>query len=457
MHTPGSRSWRAGLVPTGRPGAHEVRPAALVVVAVAAGALGALGGVALRALVGLLTQVFTGSADPSLHSVGVDLSHPAVPWLGAGVLVAAPVLGGLLQGPVVHRWAPVSARGLGVPEVMLAVARDGGRVPPRVAAVKAYAASVCLGSGGSVGVVGPTVQIGAVLASGAGQLLRLPDHRLRAVVAAGAAAGITGAFDAPLAGALFAVELVLLEISGGALAVLALAVATGVGVGHLLGTGGPLLALPPHTVAGGPALAAVGVLGVAAGATGALFTRFLYATADVCDRLWRGPEWLRPAVGGLLLGGLLLWWPQLYGVGYGAVADALAGRFVLVTLLALVALKILATSLTLGVGGSGGVFAPALFVGAMLGGACGQVVTTVWPGSGTDAAAFTVIGMAAVLAGTVRAPATAVAFVVEVLAVPDLLAALLVAVLLAAVTSRLLCADTVYTRKLTRRGVALHR
>ena len=198
------------------------------------------------------------------------------------------------------------------------------------------------------------------------------------------------------------------------------------------------------------------LLGVLAAGAGVGFSRILYLVEDLCDRLWRGPEWLRPAVGGLLLGGLLLALPQMYGVGYPVLGKAVAGGYLLAFLLVLLVGKVLATSLTIGIGGSGGVFAPSLFIGAMLGEAFGQVVHATAPGLAPTPGAYALVGMGAVFAGAARTPITAVIIMFELTGEYHIILPLMLAIALAAGISRLISPDTVYTRKLLRRGIDLH-
>jgi CIC family chloride channel protein len=190
-----------------------------------------------------------------------------------------------------------------------------------------------------------------------------------------------------------------------------------------------------------------------AGVAGVLFTRVLYAVEDGCDRVWRGPSWARPAVGGLVLGALLLALPHLYGVGYPVLQDAVEGRYTLALLLVLLLGKMVATSLTIGIGGSGGVFAPSLFCGAMLGAAFGDVVHLALPGSTGSVGAYALVGMGAVFAGAARAPITAVLILFEITGEYSIILPLMLAIVVATAVSRLLSHDTVYTLKLRRRGV----
>ena len=425
--------------------------AALLAVGVGVGA--GAGAIAFRWLVTTATRLFSGHAD---YAAAGHAANPAVPWLGRWFVLLAPVLGGLLYGPLVHAFAR-EARGHGVPEVMAAVSEHGGRIRPRVAVVKALASAVCIGSGGSVGREGPIVQVGAALGSTAGRLLRVPESRLRMLVACGAAGGIAATFNAPLAGVFFALELILRDFAAEAFGPVVLASVTASVVGRAAFGSAAFLVLPAFTVRSPVEYAVYALLGLLAGAVGVLFIKVLYGVEDVCDRIWRGPEWLRPAVGGLLLGGLLLALPELYGVGYPVLERAVGGGYVVGFLLLLMVAKMVATSLTIGIGGSGGVFAPSLFVGAVLGSAVGEVAAHAAPGSIGPVGAYGLVGMGAVFAGAARAPITAVVILFELTGEYTIILPLMTAIVLATLVSRVLSRDTVYSAKLRRRGLDLDR
>ena len=422
-------------------------------VAVAVGAGAGLGAIAFRALIAWFTQVFTGHAD---YSAAGHAANPLVPFLGLWFVVLAPVIGGLIYGPVIERFAK-EARGHGVPEVMLAVAERGGRIRPQVAVVKSLASALCIGSGGSVGREGPIVQIGSALGSTLGQWLRVPESRLRLLVACGAAGGVSATFNAPIAGVFFALELILQDFAVESFGAVVLASVTADIVGRAAFGGQPFLALPAFHIASNWEYGLYAVLGVIGGLVGIAFIRVLYGTEDFVDRVWRGPEWLRPTVGGVLLGLLLLALPQLYGVGYPVIDHAVQGSIVLWLLAALLAGKMIATSLTIGIGGSGGVFAPSLFMGAMLGTGFGLVATTLFHGSVAPAGAYGLVGMGAVFAGAARAPITAVIIMFELTGDYTIILPLMIAIVIAAALSNLLSKDTIYTLKLRRRGIELFR
>ena len=356
-------SQAAGWLRAGRGG--------LFLLALLVGAGSGLGAVVFRYLIYFFTWLATG------HSQFGQQGHAGsahLPWLGLGFFVVIPAIGGLIYGPLIYRFAR-EARGHGVPEVMIAVAEDGGRIRPQVSVVKAVASAVCIGVGGSVGREGPIVQIGSALASGLGQWVKMPEDRLRILVACGAAGGIAATFNAPITGVFFGVEIILREFSIDALfTVMLAAMIADITAIPFLG-GKPFLSgFPPgielHHARN---YLLVALLAVVAALIGLAFKTVLYKTEDLCDRAWQGrPEWARPAVGGVALGLLLLAVPQMYGVGYPVMYKATAGQYALWFLILLAFAKIAACSLTIGIGGSGGVFAPSLFIGVTSGMAYGD-------------------------------------------------------------------------------------
>jgi CIC family chloride channel protein len=419
---------------------------AVVVVGVGAG----LGAIVFRFLIIGVTRLVTGQDDYA--------ATPGAPWVwwpavGTWFLVAAPVVGGLLYGPLVYRWAR-EARGHGVPEVMLAVAQQDGRIRPRVAVVKSLASALCIGTGGSVGREGPIVQIGSAIGSSLGGWLRVPGSRLRLLVACGAAGGISATFNAPIAGVFFALEIILVDFSPLSFLVVTASSAIANTVARAADGSATFLVLPAFRVGSAWEYLLYAVVGLVGGGVGVAFTKVLYGAEDLADRIWRGPEWLRPAVGGVLLGLLLVLLPQMYGVGYPVLRQGVAGGYALGFLVVLLVGKLVATSLTLAIGGSGGIFAPSLFLGAMTGTALGDGFSLA--GGAGPAGAYGLVGMAAVLAGATRAPITAIVIVAEITGEWDLVVPLMIAVVLATLVSRGLSTETIYTLKLTRRGIRLH-
>lgn len=423
----------------------------LTLLALLTGVGAGLGAVAFRYMILGFTELFSGHRD---YSAAGRAPNPLVPGLGVWFLVLAPVVGGLLYGPLVARFAP-EARGHGVPEVMLAVARFGGRMRVQVPAVKALASAICIGSGGSVGREGPIVQIGSALGSLVGQLVRVAEAQLRLLVACGAAAGISATFNAPIAGVFFALELILRNFQAQSFGLVVLSSITADAIGRAAFGSHPFLALPVFRFSSPLELLLYAGLGVLAALVGLLFIRVLYGGEDLADRLWRGPAWLRPAAGGLLLGLLLLAVPQMYGVGYPVLQHAVRGHYVVAALLGLLAAKVLATSLTIWIGGSGGVFAPSLFMGAMLGSAYGIAAHRLLPHLAAAAGAYGVVGMGAVFAAAARAPITAVIIIFELTGDYQIVPPLMFAIVVATALANALTRDTIYTLKLRRRGIEI--
>jgi chloride channel protein, CIC family len=425
--------------------------AGLQALAVAVGLGAGLGAAAFRWLITTATRLFTGHDD---YSAAAGAANPHLPGLGHWFVLLTPVVAGLIYGPLVYRFAR-EARGHGVPEVMYAVAERGGRIRPPVAVVKALASALCIGGGGSVGREGPIVQIGSALGSTFGQLVRLPESRLRILVACGAAGGIAATFNTPIAGVFFALELILGDFAVESFAAVVLAAVAASALSRGAFGDHPFLTLPTFTIGSAGQYVAFAVLGLLAAGVGVGWSRALYFIEDLCDRLWRGPEWLRPAAGGLLLGGVLLVVPQMYGVGYPVLGRAVDGRYAIGFVLLLMVGKVVATSLTIGIGGSGGVFAPSLFIGAMLGEAFGLALHAADPALAPSPGAFALIGMGAVFAGAARTPITAVLIMFELTGEYRIILPLMLAIALAAGVSKLISRDTIYTRKLLRRGIDL--
>jgi len=428
----------------------------LVLMALVVGAGAGLGAAGFRELIFLVTWLATGHTQFGQQGHAASL-HLA--FLGIWFVVVVPVLGGLLYGPLIQRFAR-EARGHGVPEVMLAVAENGGRIRPPVTIVKALASAVTIGTGGSVGREGPIVQIGSALASTLGQWVRMSEPRLRIIVACGAAGGIAATFNAPITGLFFGFEIVLREFSLDALFTTSLAAVTGDVISRAFFGSAPFFTAIPHdlTITNDGSYLLVALLAIAAGLIGLGFKMVLYGMEDRADAVWRGrPEWARPAVGGVLLGLLLLALPQMYGVGYPVMDSVIDGHVVVGLILLFLLGKIIATSLTLSIGGSGGVFAPSLFIGTMAGMAFGVAARHVFGPAVGPPAMYAVVAMGGVFAGAAQAPLTAIASVVEMTGNFTLTLPVMLASGIAAALSKQLSHGSVYTTKLLRRGIDIER
>lgn len=394
-------------------------------------------------------------------------------FLGQGIYLLAPMVGGLLVGPLIL--LAREAKGHGVPEVMQALVQRGGRIRARVAAAKIVASSLCIGTGGSAGREGPIIQIGAALGSSVGQALRLSDERIRNLVACGAAAGIAANFNAPIAGVVFAIEVLMCGLQMRAFSnVVIAAVAASVVSRNLVGFSFAFK-VPAYTMNSSVEILLYLFLGLAAAVVGIFFIKALYFIEGRFDR-WTFPEILKPAVGGLCLGLLGLAYmqlpgltfppgsiaeggghatplPHMYGSGFPFIEAAIQGHAPFWIMVILVLLKPIATALTLGSGNSGGIFAPSLFIGAMLGGALGHFFGGLWPDLRLNPGAFALVGMAALFSATARSPLTAMLIVFEMSNDYYMILPLMVASITASYFSQWLHADSIYTVKLTQRGV----
>jgi CIC family chloride channel protein len=428
----------------------------LVVMALVVGTVAGFGAVGFRWLIFAFTWLATGHEQFGQQGRVASLH---LPWLGIWFLLLIPAVGGVIYGPLIQRYAK-EARGHGVPEVMLAVSENGGRIRPPVTLVKAISSALCIGVGGSVGREGPIVQIGSAFASTMGQFVRMSESRLRVIVACGAAGGIAATFNAPITGLFFGFEIILRDFSLDALFATILSAVAADLVSRAFFGSLPFFASVPHDllVRHDYTYLLVAVLGLAAGLVGYGFKTFLYRLEDVVDRIWKGrPEWARPAVGGLALGGLLLAIPQMYGVGYPVMNKAVSGHMVLWLLVVLMLGKILAASLTLSIGGSGGIFAPSLFTGAMGGMAFGVIVQHLFGPVVSSPAIFGVVAMGGVFGATAQAPLTAIASVVEMTGNFTLILPVMLAVGIATAVSKRLSYGSIYTTKLLRRGIDIER
>ncbi|MCG6950680.1 MAG: chloride channel protein [Acidobacteria bacterium] len=414
----------------------------MVLVAIAIGLLGGLGAVGFRECIRLF-QVVAWHTD----KVTLDYIRQLPNWWK----IASPAVGGLIVGAIIVRFA-AEAKGHGVPEVMEAVALHGGRIRPRVVIAKLVASGVCIASGGSVGREGPIVQIGSAIASSIGQWLHVGERRMRTLVGCGAAAGIAATFNAPVAGALFAVEIILGDFGVTQFSPIVISSVTATVVSrHFLGDF-PAFEVPAYSLVSANELFAYGALGIIAGLLAVVFVRALYGAEDLFDSL-RIPAILKPALGGVLIGLIAIRYPEIFGVGYEAINEALTEDLAWHLLLMLVMVKIVAVSLTIGSGGSGGIFAPSLFIGAMAGGAVGTVVHSMWPELSGSPGAYSLVGMGAVVAAGTHAPITAIVMIFELTSDYKIILPLMISCIIATLFATRVQKASIYTLKLLRRGV----
>lgn len=412
----------------------------LLVVAVVVGVGGGFGAVGFRALITLETNFAFGT-------VGGNLGHV----LGPVALVVQLALGGAIAALVASKFAP-EARGHGVPEVMEAIALRGGQMRPRIIAVKALASATSIGFGGSCGREGPIVQIGSTIGSVIGRIAQAPAPIVRTLVACGAAAGISATFNAPIGGVFFAAEVILGEFAPRSFAAIVVASVVSAVIGRAFLGNHPSFNASGFTLVSPAELGLYAVLGVITAFWATGFVRLLYFVEDTFDRI-KLASWVKGAVGFGIVGIIGLRFPEVFGVGYNSVQQVLSEHVPAPHALMLAALKPVATSLTLGSGGSGGVFAPSLFTGAFLGDAFGRVVHQVFPTWTAPAAAYGLVGMAALFAAAAEAPITSIMIVFEMSNDYTIILPLMVCVVISTLLGRGLLGATVYELKLIRRGI----
>jgi CIC family chloride channel protein len=424
--------------------ARQARYSFMVVMAVLIGLGGGLAAILFRTLIEGATWVFSGGRTIAPEG------FVGLPWWW---LLLMPAVGGLLVGPLVTYLAP-EARGTGVPEVMEAVARRGGSIRKRIAVFKALAVAICLGSGGSAGREGPIVHVGAAIGSLLGRIFPVPVRNLRTFVGCGAAAGIAATFNAPIAGALFAGEVILGRFGVVRFSAIVISSVVATVVSHHFIGDFPAFIVPAFSLARTEELFFHGLLGLAAALIGCAFIWALARTRGVFARLPL-PEPLKPAVGGLLVGAIALFAPRVLGVGYGSINDAMHAATPADWLALLLLAKLAATVFTLGSGGSGGVFAPSLFLGACLGGLAGLGLAAWLPGDVGSPGSYALVGAGAVVAATTRAPITAIIIIFELTNNYTIILPLMIACILATLLADRMVPHSIYHTKLIERGVDL--
>jgi len=371
------------------------------------------------------------------------------PWF---LTILIPTIGGLIISPIIYYGAK-EAKGHGVPEIMEALIFRGGRIPNRVAAVKAVASSICIASGGSSGREGPIVQVSASLASTIGKIFKIKDRGMKTLVAAGAGAGIGATFNAPIAGALFAVEVILGEFGVYSFSPIIIAsVISTMTSRFITGENFSAFTVPKYTLSTVWEIGPYILLGIICGAVAILFIQVLYFLEDKFEALKVHPL-IKPAMGGLLVGVIGLKFPQIFGVSYEAMDAGLTNQMGLWLAFVLIFAKILSTSLTLGSGGSGGIFAPSLFLGAMTGNVVGTFFKNIFPSSMSSPGAFALVGMGAVVAGATHAPITAIVIIFELTNDYKIILPLMLSCIIASLMTVGIYKQSIYTLKLKRRGI----
>jgi len=417
----------------------------LVILGAIIGIIGGLGAAIFYNLIGFFKDVFFA---PSTTETFLDVVR-SLPWYHR---VLAPTLGGLIIGPLITFFVQ-EAKGHGVPEVMESVALKGGVIRGRVAPLKAIISAICIGSGGSAGREGPIVQIGASFGSFIGQTLNLEPDEVETLLGSGAAAGIAGTFNAPLAGVLFSMEVLLKDIKLKSFSPIVVASVVGTVIANIfLGNRGAVFDIPPHVLVSVWEFIPYLLLGVVAAGVALLFENSLYFFEHFFNEL-SFPEYLKPALGGLLLGLLALYVPEIHATGYPVMEGALHTDFPFFIVFFFMFAKILATNLTLGSGGSGGIFAPSLFIGSMLGSSYGIMIHNLFPNITAGPSSYATVGMGAVFAGATHAPLTSIVILFEMTQDPNIILPMMFSCVVSAVLTSRIQKKNIYTTKLLNRGV----
>jgi chloride channel protein, CIC family len=439
--------------------ARSVPPLGLSLLAILIGVLAGLGAVLLRGLIGIIHNllflgILSAKYDANLHT------EPS-PW--GPLVILVPVAGAAGVAYLVQHFA-AEAKGHGVPEVMEAIYYQKGKIRPIVALIKALASALSIGSGGAVGREGPIIQIGAAFGSAVAQVLRMPVWQRITMIAAGAAGGIAATFNTPIGGVLFALELILHEISARTLVPVAISTATAAYFGRIFFGDHPSFFIPAletlnFQLTAPSALVSYAGLGIILGGVSTLFIKSIYAFEDFFEEHVSANYYVRHMTGMCLVGALMyvmmLTTGHYYieGVGYSTIQDVLkggitSGRF----LLLLLALKLVGTSLTLGSGASGGIFSPSLYIGASLGGAYAVLLSNIVPSLRLNPPAFALAGMAGVVGGSTGAAMAGIVMTFEMTLDYNVIIPTTIAVAISYGVRKVLSEDSIYTLKLVRRG-----
>ncbi len=417
----------------------------MVIMALIIGVLGGFGAIAVRAMIKAIASISFPGTSTILANV------QASPWF---LVILMPAIGGLIVGPLIYFFAR-EAKGHGVPEVMQTILLKGGSIRPRVAIIKAIASSITIGTGGSVGREGPIVQIGASLGSSLGQFFRVSPRRMKTFVGCGAAAGIAAAFNAPVAGALFSAEILLGDFAFAQFSPIVISSVMATVISHTFEGNFAAFHVPQYQLVSPVELVFYFALGLICGGISYIFIRVLYFSEDLFDNRIRIPDYLKPALGGLIMGAVALGFPHIIGVGYDAIDQALQGKVIWYLALTLIGVKILATSITLGSGGSGGIFAPSLFLGSMAGCFFGSIINHYYPGISASPGAYALVAMGGLVAGTTHAPITAMIIVFELTHDYHIILPLMITCIISTLFSTKLSRESIYTLKLVHRNIHL--
>jgi chloride channel protein, CIC family len=414
----------------------------LLILAAVIGVLAGAASTVFRWMIDFFSRVFSGEGLLMGLSAGVVMM--LMPFM--------PMLGGLIIG-LARQYFPESVAENGVDQVMEAVVLKNGKIRKRALSVCALTSSITIGSGGSAGRVGPTVQICSVIGSVFGQMLKLSSERIRVLVGCGAAAGIAATFNAPLAGMIFVMEIILGEFTIHSLSPIIIASVMGTVTGHALEGDQMTFLTPVHEVVNPSEIFFYLLLGILCGITAYLFTQCYYRSQKFFDEQVNISVILKPALGGLIVGLLALLTPQIRGNGFPEMEQVLNGNLFWGMALALIFTKIIATAVTLGSGGIGGTFAPSLFIGAMVGATFGAGVHGILPDWTASSETYALVGMAALASAVMQAPLTSILILFEMTKDYTIVLPSMICCIVATYTMRRFTKNSIYVQTLLNRGI----
>ena len=417
----------------------------MIIMAVLIGLITGYVAIFFRKLISFFQNIFFNSRDVSHEYIY------GLPWY---LILIIPAVGGLLAGLIAHYYAKES-KGQGVTEVLEAVINKSGYIRPRVILAKILTAGLTIGSGGSAGREGPIVQIGSASASAIGQIFRVKGSYLRIFVACGAAAGISATFNAPIAGAIFALEIIMGDFAISKFSPIVISAVTATVLSRYYLGDYPAFEVPDFELVSVYEFIPYVILGFLAAFTAQGLIKSMIKTEDIFNSFSSLPEWSKPAIGGLLVGSIALFFPHIMGVGYETMNMMLEGQLTWYFLLFLVFLKILTTSFTLSSGGSGGIFAPSLFLGAGIGGAVGIIANLIMPEYAGSPGAYALVGMGAVVAAVMNAPLTNILMLFEITNKYEIILPLMVTCIISVVIKLQINRESIYSLKLLRKGIRI--
>ncbi|MEK9629176.1 MAG: chloride channel protein [Nitrospinota bacterium] len=412
----------------------------------------------LAAIIGFLSGFASTAFRWMIDFFGLVFSVEGLSWLGITgtalpfFLPLMPMFGGIITGTICH-FFPDAVKENGVHRVMHAVALKAGKIRKRTLLTCSTTSALTIGSGGSAGREGPTVQIGSAVGSALGNLFHLSRERVRVLVGCGAAAGIAASFNAPLAGVLFSLEIILGDFAIHTFSPIIVASVIGTATGRALEGNEITFQVPVHELVSYSEIVFYLFLGLLCGLVSKLFTSFYFKSHEFFDEKVHIPKPLKPALGGLIVGLISIGFPAILGNGYEFMEKALSGELLWGMAFILIFLKIFSTSVTLGSGGLGGVFAPSLFIGAMLGSAFGAMVHGISPNLTASPETYALVGMGAVAGAVMQAPLTNILMLFELTNDYTIILPIMITCIVSAQTFRGFTKNSIYIQKLLKEGI----